>query len=94
VAQRTTQWERGDQPMTQFSFTAQYDEYGQSQRNVMLAVARGRNYRLPAQLGERYLGTVTKIRYAKRDDSHSYIVDSRRASVAKVNWANPELLRW
>jgi hypothetical protein len=29
LAQRTTQWERGNDPMTQFAFTDDYDEYGQ-----------------------------------------------------------------
>lgn len=29
IAQRTTQWERGDDPMTQFSFTAGHDAFGQ-----------------------------------------------------------------
>ena len=28
LAQRTTQWERGDEPMTQFAFTDDYDAYG------------------------------------------------------------------
>jgi hypothetical protein len=28
MAQRTTQWERGRDPMTQFAFTAGYDEFG------------------------------------------------------------------
>ena len=28
---RTTQWERGNEPMTQFAFTANYDEFGQAQ---------------------------------------------------------------
>jgi hypothetical protein len=28
IAHRTTQWERGDDPMNQFSFTGKYDEFG------------------------------------------------------------------
>ena len=30
LAQRTTQWERGDEPMTRFVFTDDYDGYGQA----------------------------------------------------------------
>jgi hypothetical protein len=48
LAQRTTQWERGDEPMTQFGFTDDYDAYGQSRRKVSLAVPRHRNYRAAA----------------------------------------------
>jgi RHS repeat-associated protein len=41
VAQRTTQWERGNDPMTSFSFSWSYDAYGQSQKQLSLGVARG-----------------------------------------------------
>ncbi|HET8660593.1 MAG TPA: SpvB/TcaC N-terminal domain-containing protein [Micromonosporaceae bacterium] len=40
VAQRTTQWERGDDPMTRFSFTGDYDEYGQPRRHTEVALPR------------------------------------------------------
>lgn len=32
LSQRVTQWERGNDPMTQFSFTEDYDDYGQPQK--------------------------------------------------------------
>jgi RHS repeat-associated protein len=41
TAQRTTQWERGDDPMTQFSFIGNYDDYGQPQRQTQVACPRG-----------------------------------------------------
>jgi RHS repeat-associated protein len=41
VAQRTTQWERGTDPMTQLSFTADFDAYGQARRQLSLALPRG-----------------------------------------------------
>ena len=41
VAQRTTQWERGDDPMTQFSFTEDYDDYGQPRKQTQIACPRG-----------------------------------------------------
>jgi RHS repeat-associated protein len=41
LGQRTTQWERGSDPMTQLSFTADYDAYGQARRQLSLALPRG-----------------------------------------------------
>jgi RHS repeat-associated protein len=41
LAQRTTQWERGEDPMTQVSFTADYDNYGQARRQLRVALPRG-----------------------------------------------------
>jgi RHS repeat-associated protein len=51
LAQRTTQWERGEEPMTQFSFTTEYDEYGQPLAQSSLAVPRDRNSRVGADVG-------------------------------------------
>src|SRR5262249_29985541 len=73
-AQRTTQWERGDEPMTQFAFTDNYDGFGQPCRRVGLAVPRHRDYRVPAPAGEPYLGTLTETQYAQRDDDERYTV--------------------
>ncbi|WP_179959358.1 SpvB/TcaC N-terminal domain-containing protein [Marinobacter changyiensis] len=75
AAQRTTQWERGADPMTQLSFTDQYDGYGQPRRQVALAVPRGRDYRMAAPAGEPYLGVVTNTNYAQRDDNAHYMVN-------------------
>ena len=72
---RTTQWERGDQPMTQFVFTDDYDKYGQSCRQVSVAVARFRDYRVAAPAGAPYLATMVETQYAQRDDAERYIVD-------------------
>jgi RHS repeat-associated protein len=80
VAQRVTQWERGNEPMTRFEFTDEYDEFGQPRRQVSLAVPRGRDYRRPAQAGAPYLGTLTRTRFAQRDDAQQYIVDRVAAS--------------
>jgi hypothetical protein len=41
LGQRTTQWERGEDPMTQLSFTADYDNYGQARRQLSAALPRG-----------------------------------------------------
>ena len=40
TAQRTTQWERGNDPMTQLSFTREYDDFGQPQEATSIACPR------------------------------------------------------
>lgn len=40
VAQRTTHWERGDDPMTQFAFTSDYDAFGQPHQQSAVTVPR------------------------------------------------------
>ncbi|HEY7182765.1 MAG TPA: toxin TcdB middle/N-terminal domain-containing protein [Blastocatellia bacterium] len=74
LAERATQWERGDEPMTQFAFTDDYDDYGQPRRKVSLAVPRGRDYRSAASGGTPYLGTMAETQYARRDDGDRYVV--------------------
>lgn len=41
VAQRTAQWERGDDPQTQLSYTAGFNEVGQPSRQISMACPRG-----------------------------------------------------
>ncbi len=43
IASRSTQWERGAEPMTSFSFTEDYDHYGQALKQINIAVPRGKN---------------------------------------------------
>jgi RHS repeat-associated protein len=87
VAQRTTQWERGDEPMSRFTFTDDYDAYGLPGKQTSLAVPRSRDYHLPAPQAEPYLGTLTETTYAQRDDTERFIVD-RVASVTAHEIAN------
>lgn len=75
LAQRTTQWERGEDPMTQVSFTADYDVYGQPRMQASLAVPRGRDFRVADVSAESYLATQTITTYAQRDDRERYMVD-------------------
>jgi hypothetical protein len=75
LGQRTTQWERGADPMTQFSFTGGYDAYGRPQWQLAIAVPRGRDYRQSAVPAEPYLSTYSMTTYAQRDDDERYIVD-------------------
>src|SRR5262249_35598820 len=49
VGERTTQWERGTEPMTRFSFPAAYDAYGFATARVDVPVPRGRD---PLSSGE------------------------------------------
>ncbi|RCJ42356.1 hypothetical protein A6770_35100 [Nostoc minutum NIES-26] len=63
-AQRTTQWERGNEPMTQFSFTEDYDDFGQSQRQTTIACLRGWKS-LADTPAEAYLVTRSRIVYAE-----------------------------
>ncbi|HYV03994.1 MAG TPA: toxin TcdB middle/N-terminal domain-containing protein [Blastocatellia bacterium] len=75
LAERTTQWERGGQPMTQFTFTGDYDRYGQPRSTTAIAVPRRRDFRIGAATGEPYLATQTVTTFAARDDQQKYIVD-------------------
>jgi len=79
LAQRTTQWERGDDPLSQFSFTGEYDEYGQPRLQIGIAVPRGRNFLEPIPAGapapEIYLATHTRTDFVQRDEPDIYIVD-------------------
>ena len=49
-ASRSTTWERGDDPMTKFSFTGEIDAYGQPLSQVTIAVPRGKDPRTGQQL--------------------------------------------
>lgn len=75
LGQRTTQWERGADPMTQFTFTDGYDPYGQSTSQSRIAVPRRRDFRVTATSGEPYLATHSVTTYAQRDDMQRYIVN-------------------
>lgn len=79
LAQRTAQWERGEEPMTQFTFTSDYDQYGQPASQISIAVPRGRKYleaiSPTSPASEAFLATHTLTDYAQRDDAGHYIVD-------------------
>lgn len=74
LATRTTQWERGDDPLTRFQFTNDYDGYGQPQQHIQIACPRGWH---PADNGrsQDYLTTVSETTFARRDDGECYMVD-------------------
>jgi RHS repeat-associated protein len=97
LGSRTTQWERGDEPMTQFTFSAGYDAYGFPTGQVAVAVPRGRDPMAAATAaGPPYLVTYATTEYARRDDTDHYLVDRicRATSYEVVNdgrLAVPEL---
>jgi RHS repeat-associated protein len=73
--QRVTQWERGDDPMTQFSFTRDYDNYGQPRTQIQIACPR--DWRsLDDRPDQPYLATLSQTKYVEpRDDATHYMVD-------------------
>ena len=73
-AQRTTQWERGDDPLTQFSFTDDFDDYGQPCQQTQVACPRGWR-QLDDIPGSPYLATRVKTAYAVPLDGQTYIHD-------------------
>ncbi len=81
---RTAQWERGYDPMVQFSFTTNYDEYGQPGLQLSAALPRGimppyiiGQGTSPAEEGNKILSTASVTKYARTniDDTTVFIVD-------------------
>ncbi|WP_030322687.1 SpvB/TcaC N-terminal domain-containing protein [Streptomyces sp. NRRL B-3229] len=80
LGNRTTQWERGDEPMTRFTFPTGYDAYGFATGEISVAVPRGRDPLAAAPPGaptEPYLATYTTTEYARRDDTDHYLLDRK-----------------
>lgn len=72
LGQRTTQWERGDDPLTGYLFTNDYDDYGQPRQQTSMALPRRSAKRQPPRshkdLNEtRILATHTRTEYAVPD---------------------------
>ncbi|WP_344663342.1 SpvB/TcaC N-terminal domain-containing protein [Catenulispora yoronensis] len=87
LATRTTQWERGTEPLTQFTVQSGLDTYGLPIGEVRIAVPRGRDPRVAASSAEPYLATRTTFQYARRDDADHYLVD-RVASTTVLEIVN------
>ena len=75
LAERTAQWERGSEPLTRYTFTDDYDSYGQPHTSISIGVPRGRNEQEAGPPGTPYLETHTRTMYATPDGSEQYIVD-------------------
>jgi RHS repeat-associated protein len=93
LGRRTTQWERGQDPMTQFAFSDDYDAYGQARSQVSIAVPRGRDFRTAVGPGQPYLATQACLTFAQRDDEHRYLVNRvARTTVYEIlNDGSPSL---
>jgi len=80
IAERTSEWERGDEPRTRLKWTGGYDAYGRAHSTLEVAVPRGRD---PRQHDDHptapYHAVATAASYATRDDDR-YICDRRIAS--------------
>ncbi|MDF9817010.1 SpvB/TcaC N-terminal domain-containing protein [Streptomyces sp. SPB162] len=76
LGSRTTRYERGDDPLTRFAFSAGYDGYGFPAGRITVAVPRGRDpMTTVAAAPQPYLATYTTTEYARRDDTGHYLVD-------------------
>lgn len=74
VAMRTTQWERGDDPLTEFAFTGDHDAFGNACRQVAVACPRGWRTMADRPPGG-FLATVTATVYASPAPGGPYIHD-------------------
>jgi RHS repeat-associated protein len=91
-AQRTTQWERGNDPMTSFSFVDDYDVYGQPQKQFSVGVPRGidprtgGNISIPANAQgpnpTDYLGTLGVTEFIYADTPTLYMVTRSKRSLS------------
>jgi RHS repeat-associated protein len=80
LAQRTTQWERGEDPLTQIEFKDDYDEYGQPRQSLNIACPRGwRPTENNSRPGSDYLTTFAESSFSQRDDE-VYLVDRQASS--------------
>jgi len=86
IANRTSQWERGAEPMIRCEFTGNYDAYGMPGSKHEIAVPRGRNPLVQlASPGTPYLSTYSTTEYARLDNASLYIIDRTcRANLTEV----------
>jgi YD repeat-containing protein len=88
VGERSTQWERGAEPMTRLHHHAGYDPYGFPTQRVEIAVPRGRDpMAAAADTDVPYLASASTVEYARRDDAGCYLVDrvARSSAYEVVN---------
>src|SRR6266487_2024376 len=94
LAKRTTQWERGDEPMTQIEFTGDYDAFGQSRESISIGCPRGwRDLPDVAQPDNPFLATVTRGDFAQGPGDGPYIKDRiARTTTFELKQAGPQTL--
>lgn len=75
IGQRTTQWERGKDPMTSISFTGDFDTYGNPQKQLAIAVPRNRDFtQYNATPPKGYSATFSETEFIHRDDASHYLI--------------------
>lgn len=74
VAQRTTQWERGSDPLTQITYTGGHDEYGLPTKEIAIACPRGWR-RMSDTPADGYLATVALTARAIPGDAAVHMRD-------------------
>jgi RHS repeat-associated protein len=82
LAERITRWERGSDPMIQFSFTGKYDIYGQVRSQISIAVPRGQDLNDVSSPSDPYLVTHTETKYAIKDDGQRYIANKAASTLS------------
>ena len=75
ISQRSTQWERGTDPMTSVSLTGMYDAYGQAKAHASLGVPRGGDWRKGGGSTEAYLATLSFGDFIYINTDTQYMVD-------------------
>jgi RHS repeat-associated protein len=89
LTQRTTQWERGDDPMTSLIYTQDYDAFGNALTSIHVACPRGWRH-LDDALRASYLATVGKTEIAVPATGDVYIHD-RVARAVTYEILNPQI---
>jgi RHS repeat-associated protein len=83
VSERTTQWERGTDPLNHLRFLDGYDAFGQAGSEIDIGVPRGRDYRTPASSPtEPYLARQTVTERAKPVNPSTFLVDRVSRSIS------------
>lgn len=89
LAQRTTQWERGNEPMTQIAFTADYDAYGNPESMIEMGIPRGRDFTQKNNgAKESYLIKFTSTKFANPVDNNLLYLVGKIAKVSIYNVPN------
>jgi len=76
VAERTTQWDRGSDPLTTLDFVGDVGPNGMPRLQLTIGVPRGRDYRVAAPAAsEPFLATFTRTAYAQPTNPNVHILD-------------------
>lgn len=81
LAERTTQWERGNDPLTRFAFWDDYDAFGQPRTQTSIACPRGWRS-ITDRPGENYLSTRSTTSFGSPTDPTVYIHDRPTQAVS------------